>query len=231
MTELDSREVLEPVRPRVSRIVAGEAITSDQFSQWLVMRREFMERMGWHAGDDYDKYDADEGTIQLLQLEQGRVCAGMRLTPRRSIGETLSVSMLPQEVGAQLPPELLETGPVWDLTRLVSEQPQDIRAALISFGELFGVGLGRCLEAGDMQPRWVFSTTRGFYDVLSHFGIEFSVLSDSAERGVRARGDTLFCEAYPVDRTQFLSDNKDTYPIFYQAVMRGLQQDHRGAVA
>src|ERR1035437_3762776 len=79
-------------------------LSLDLQRQWLTLRREFMHKeMDWHVENDFDEYDADAKTLQLIMLNStGGISAGMRITPRSSITKTLSWSMLSKLPGEKI---------------------------------------------------------------------------------------------------------------------------------
>lgn len=195
-------------------------LPADVQTDWLRIRQDFVEQKGWRSGDDYDDYDSDASTLQLLlQNTQGDVSAGLRLTPRDSIQDTLSWGMLPDLAESDIA-DL--TGPVWDLTRAIPgavDNPHQIMPAL---AELFGAGLA-ATQLVDSNPRWVFATDRQFMAAFKRYGIEFTPID-----GTR-RGDYQLSYAYPAVRTQFLIDHQDQFPAAHASVQRGIATMQQGS--
>lgn len=184
-------------------------------SDWLAVRQNYMESMRWHFGDDNDEYDEDEATVHLiLQDEHKKITAGMRLTPRDSIKDTLSWSMLPNDNQ-----DLIKSvdGKVWDLTRLVPGAIDNNGDRMAAFAELFGAGLASNLQVDD-NPHWVFAITEPFLKAFKKYGIEFTPISRTDDSGA------LLAEAYPVERTKYLKDNQDLFPLAYESVKRGIER-------
>ncbi|MEI6228863.1 MAG: hypothetical protein WCP11_02495 [Candidatus Saccharibacteria bacterium] len=191
-----------------------ESLPNEVRDKWMKLRRDYMDSdMDWHVENDYDDYDADPATLQLvMQDEHGEITAGMRLTPRSSIKDTLSWSMLPDvsdDVLAGL------DGPVWDITRLVPGNIEGRKQRMAAFAELFGAALAKTLPLDD-NPHWFFATHKAFISVFRHYGIEFTPI-DGTERG----GSQL-SHAYPVDRTNFLLENQDKYIDANLSVQKGI---------
>lgn len=182
--------------------------------EWLQLRRKYMDsNMDWHVENDYDEYDADPSTIQLImQNEQGEITAGMRLTPRASIKETLSWTMLPD-----IPDSVVDDfdGPVWDITRLVPGNINGFKKKLAAFAELFGAGLAVTLPL-DENPHWFFATSQAFIKIFKNYGIEFTPIPGTE------RGSSQLSHAYPVERTTFLVNNNDQFLDAGLSVQRGI---------
>lgn len=213
---LISPETLTQPTTREHNLIVGDfaSLPTELQEQWATLRRDFMDReMNWHVETDYDAYDADPATLQLLlQDGNGDITAGMRLTPRASIQETLSWSMipyLPDGAAADV------AGPVWDLTRLVPGSAKGRRERMAAFAELFGAGLANNL-AGEADPQWVFATYPAFASAFSKYGIEFTPIVGTERNGAQLH------HAHPVERTQFLVDNKERFPDAYESVQRGI---------
>jgi len=216
MTVTKTEILTEALAPNRSLVISGyESLPDELREKWELLRRTYMDaHMDWHVPSDEDLYDLDPATLQLITLDnQKEIIAGMRLTPRESIQETLSWTMLPGITDQQARGI---DGPVWDLTRLV---PGDIdkRAAMPAFAELFGAALAQT-QSVDANPRWIFATRIGFVNAFKHYGIEFTVIPGTEH------GDDVLCQAFPMERTKFLIDHKDEYPDAYRSVMNGINR-------
>lgn len=192
-----------------------ESLTPELQQEWELLRRTYMgEHMDWHVPSDKDAYDDDPATLQLITTDKQKgIIAGMRLTLRQSIQDTLSWTMLPGLTDEQARGI---DGPVWDLTRLV---PGDIdrRRTMPAFAELFGAALAQTQDI-DGNPQWIFATTSGFVNAFKRYGIEFTVIDGTEREG------GILCRAFPVERTKFLIDHKDDFPEAYQSVMNGIKR-------
>lgn len=192
-----------------------ESLPPELQQGWELLRRKYIgSHMDWHVSSDRDAYDEDPATLQLITTEEQKgIIAGMRLTPRGSIQETLSWTMLPGLTDEQAHGI---DGPVWDLTRLV---PGDIDKFKImpAFAELFGAALAQT-QSIDSNPQWIFATTVSFVNAFKRYGIEFTVIDGTEREG------GVLCRAFPVERTKFLSDHKDDFPEAYLNVMNGIKR-------
>lgn len=192
--------------------------------EWLELREKKVIELGWRTPEqqqnDDDDYDADPSTAQFIFKNQaGEVTGGMRLTPRESIDQTLSWSML-----ASVPETAKQTvtGPVWDLTRLIisDERIPNPMDRLSACAELFGAGFAYIKQlTGEDNPAWVFTVGRDFFKSFKRFGIEFTEIE-----GTEQPDGSLLCFAYPKDRTKFLEDHKDEYSYAYASVMQGIER-------
>lgn len=171
----------------------------------------------WSDKDsDSDDYDRDKTTSQVIMLDtDGKISAGMRLTPRPSIQETKSWKMLD---GITDEHALGIDGGVWDLTRLVPGKRMDggIKS-MQAFAELFGAAFAQHYDI-DKNPHWIFATDAHFVKVFENYGIKFTVIPDTE------RGDYALYHAFPAELTQFLVDNKDKFKSAYQSVARGIER-------
>lgn len=190
---------------------------------WLELRQQFVvHEKKWRTAEqqknDDDEYDLDPLTLQfLLQDSKGAVTAGMRLTPRNSIEETLSWSMLPH-IGEEA--RQVVSGPVWDLTRLVTteERIPDGIDRMNACAELFAAGFAQIYkETGDDNPAWIFAIDKKFLGHFKAYGIEFTPIE-----GTFQHDGSFLSYAYPKERTQFLELHKDQYPLAYHYVMQGI---------
>ena len=212
-----NQEILTEATTRDRSLVVSdyESLPLELQQDWELLRRKYTEEhMDWHVPTDKDAYDEDPATLQLITAEgQKGIIAGMRLTPRGSIKETLSWTMLPGLTDEQARGI---DGPVWDLTRLV---PGDIDRHRImpAFAELFGAALAQT-QGIDSNPQWIFATTSSFVNAFKRYGIEFTVIDGTEREG------GILCRAFPVERTKFLSDHKDDYPEAYLNVMNGIRR-------
>ncbi len=202
-------------------------LTAEQFSEWLEARQAFMEMMGWKFGPDNDEYDEDPKTFHILNIKPGNhMQAGLRLTPRQSIDETLSFGMMPLHLKEEALLKVGNMGPVWDLTRLVPGKA-GLADPVGVFSELFAAGFAMIQQHYDSDPRWIFATSAPFFDIFKDNGIEFTEV-------VRGRFnpddsyDSVFCYADPLERTQFLIDNRAEYPVAYRNVMAGIDRVRQG---
>lgn len=192
--------------------------------EWLELRQEKVLELGWRTPEqqqhDDDDYDADPSTAQFIFKNQaGEVTGGMRLTPRESIDQTLSWSMLKDL------PESAKTaveGPVWDLTRLIvsDERIPNPIDRLNACAELFGAGFAHIKQlTGEENPTWVFAVERNFLNSFKRYGIEFTEIE-----GTEQPNGSLLCYAYPKERTQFLYDHQAEYSYAYTSVMQGIER-------
>lgn len=201
----------------VNRVIVSnfESLPVNVKEQWLDVRRDFMDsNMDWHVESDYDNYDADPSTMHvILQDEYGHIKAGMRLTPKKSIKESLSLGMVPSVDISKV--EELE-GPVWDITRLVpGKNISGRRKKMALFTELIGVAFANNLYV-DSNPRWVFASYKSFINVFKHYGIEFTQIENVDD------SSTVLCYADPVERLNFLVENKDKFQDAYLSAMKGI---------
>lgn len=220
MTSTNPEILLSPKSYNETLIIGSfNSLSPKLQSDWLRVRQNYMELMGWHFGPDSDEYDKDKATVHLiLQDEHKKITAGMRLTPRDSIKDTLSWSMLPNENQ-----DLIRSvnGKVWDLTRLVPGAIDSNGDRMAAFAELFGAGLASNLQVDD-NPHWVFAITEPFLKAFKKYGIEFTPISRIDDNGA------LLAEAYPVERTAYLNENKDQFSAAYESVKRGIERSARG---
>lgn len=180
---------VERNQPHEAATHAIEPITPDEplFQDWLTARREYMERLGWHYGDDRDEYDNNPRTLHVIKRKGKEIMMGMRFTPISDIKESLSWSMLSEELKQQVDRKLPEVHEnTWDVTRLVPGNAQGEEAAKAVL-ETYGAGLElTSLHSPDIPPRWFFVTTPKIVSFFKSRGADFQEIA----RGKNHPGDT-----------------------------------------
>ncbi|MNR03580.1 hypothetical protein D3C85_1194790 [compost metagenome] len=179
-----------------------------------------MEERRWSSGYDRDAYDDDPATIQLLNMQGDTIEAGLRLTPRSRIEDTMSWSWLPEELQMRAREVMsLEEGVVWDLTRLVPGHVSPERSTE-SLVELFGAGYALSHKV-DKSPRWIFATTVPFYRYFSQQGISFTPIV-RGKFSERDKHDSILCYTDPIQGTQYL-EQAEAHGMTLNAVHRGIE--------
>jgi N-acyl-L-homoserine lactone synthetase len=222
--EAGERGVEPPLRLRVI-----DKSDEDAFSQWLTVRRTFVEAQGWRYGDDTDAYDADEATLHIVSAKDREIAAGLRLTPCEHPEKTLSWSMLSGDMQSAAREHLPSDDPVgvWDLTRLVVGEI-DKEMVVEAFFEMLGAGMA-LTERLDEAPRWYFTTTLPLYVFFQQQGVGFTPVV----KGKISESDTydsVFCYADPAERTAWLQ-SAPGHRANYEAVVRGVKMIQQGRVS
>jgi N-acyl-L-homoserine lactone synthetase len=191
------------------------------FREWLDCRQKYVEKRGWHFGDDRDEFDANPDTQHILIRKGETIFAGMRLTPVAKPDESLSWSMLTpamQEKATAYLPEP-EGDPAWDLTRLVGTGT-DKNETVDAFIQMFAVGL-RLNQEVTANPRWFFTTTRPFFRMFKWQGIEFTPLVQG-RINASDEYESVFCYIDPAACLEKIKSRPAAHRNVFEAAMKGM---------
>lgn len=163
------------------------------FGKFLDARGDFVKWKGWKAPesgeDDWDRFDDDLDTAHFVSVDKhGDIIAGLRLTPVDSIEESLSWTMLTDEMRAAAlasgnVPDT-EDQIVWDMTRLISGKKrlgprllsENIRKQytkirkIEQIARLYGEGYSWTVYSREQPPVWIFATEESYADVMEKYG-------------------------------------------------------------
>ena len=228
--EVKERETLSTMELRLIDPSDGET-----FQEWLELRKQFVDARGWLEGStsDYDRDDANHRTLHIVTMKEGRIVAGMRLTPFDRPQESLSWSMLTdemkQEASAKLPINGRWNG--WDLTRLVvGDGIGDTKDIVQSFMEMMGAGYALTNKVED-DPQWLFVTYQPFFMFFARQGVEFTSLA----KGQISESDPHECVLSYVNtkaRTEWLSNTtNERFHENYESLVRGIKSVETGEIA
>lgn len=171
--------------------------TPELHEQYLDIRHGFAKIFDWpskNMDSDEDRYDSNIQTsyVVISSGESGEhesvFDCGMRLTPIKTLEESLSWGMLtcnPQiidDVSIDAKSEmdrLVAQGNAWDLTRLVAnpELKADTESRMQSFIKMFAAGIHASEVNGAPEPVWMFTTTKTLWHFLNRLGIEPTVVA------------------------------------------------------
>lgn len=202
--------------------------------EWLRVRDAYIQSQHWDASDVMgDSYDAIPETRHLVARhpETREIIAGMRLTPMADVEASLSWSMLSPQMQAEAKRHLpeLETGNMWDLTRLITNPDlprSDKMMAFEAVYALLGTGQEYTVAADGTPPRWFFTTTLDFLETSGEGGITFHELARGIIPNPRTGDEeplTAFCYADPTHETHSLEESTDPrHKRTLRAVQRGI---------
>lgn len=163
---------------------------------YLDARHKFVQEMGWlkDRENDLDVYDSNPSTFYCIRNKidekSGAIkfAAGLRLTRAGRIEDSLSFSMLAQNLDMQWQTfanawkdrdvrRAMLDGNLWDVTRQLGRRdgsisPREIRE---SIAKSFGAAIGATAPTEDTV--WFFVTTKELKDMLERNGVELKVLS------------------------------------------------------
>lgn len=208
---------------------------SETFEEWLNLRKRFVDAQGWLEGNnsDYDRDDADPKTLHIVKKREGKIVSGMRLTPFERPQDSLSWSMLTdemkQEASTKFPINGRWNG--WDLTRLVvGEGIGEMKELVESFMEMMGAGYALTNKVED-DPQWLFVTYQPVFMFFARQGVEFTALA----RGQISESDPHECVLSYVNtdaRVEWLSNTtNERFRTNYDSVMRGAKSVETGEIA
>ena len=246
--------------PRTLELSAGAGIVEVSFGtsnpkmlqESLALREDFVVRAKWFepGHKEWDMYDDNESTLHLAGRKEvnSPLEVGMRLTPvRSSVGESLTWSMLNQDMAQQVNETQMDNGisavnylnnlaingNLYDLTRLVSGKitsMDDINYIKSSMMELFGVAAGaiRKEKMNDTEQlkdvRWLFATTDSMWSVLNDdLGVQMKVIAE----GQVSEGDdfkTLLCLVEQEDAIDYIYEHPDDCAYSLQYLDNGLRK-------
>lgn len=220
--EMKEKEILSRMELRLIDPSDGNV-----FQNWLDLRKQFVDAQGWLEGSesDYDRYDADLRTLHIVTMREGKIVSGLRLTPFDRPQDSLSWSMLTdemkQEALAKLPIEGKWSG--WDLTRLVvGEGIGEVKEIVQSFMEMLGAGYALTNKVDD-NPQWLFVTYQPFFKFFARQGIGFSPLA-KGKISERDNYECVLSYAKPAERTEWLRNTTDPrFSVNYDSVVRGIK--------
>jgi hypothetical protein len=207
----------------------------ETFQEWLDLRKQFVDAQGWLEGSnsDYDRDDANPKTLHIVTKREGKIVSGMRLTPFDQPQDSLSWSMLTdemkQEASAKFPINGRWNG--WDLTRLVvGDGIGDMKDLVQSFMEMMGAGYALTNKVED-DPQWLFVTYQPFFMFFARQGVEFTALA----KGQISESDKHECVLSYVNtkaRTEWLSNTtNERFRANYDSVVRGMKSVETGEIA
>lgn len=175
-----------------------DATDQAAMKQFGDLRTEFVARMGWKSGGEYDQDAFDAvGACTRYAIKRDtvndRVIVGLRLTPIQSPTEALSYQMVQTSpvVCAALRdhPNVSELeaaaqqGNLWDLTRLVHSDSHQYRPLILgSMVEVIVAGIVATTE-GDREPIWMFATTPHMLRVFEAIGVVYTILAADTVNG------------------------------------------------
>lgn len=217
-------------QPRSFQIFSIQPGT-EEFDEWLKLRQEYVGSQNWETkgpGDE-DEYDNNPETLHLVAQDPktGALVAGLRLTPIKSIEESLSWGMLSPAMqnaargvtGDNL--AQLATDNMWDLTRLVATTGTavDPKVKLDAILTLLYEGLAQTRN-GRVSPRWVFATDMPFISILKRWNITVHKITTGIIPNANTgdlEPETVFCYADPANQKNAAEAhhgrNGDSWPV------------------
>lgn len=197
----------------------------------LETRLDFVKSMKWFGDehvDDRDVYDAEGRSFHFARRNHGEVLAAMRLSPVEGVEESLSYEMISanqefQQSALVRAREVVGTGDIWDLTRLVhplngQHDKVEVEEAIV---EMFGMAAQVSAEqASEGRIYWVFSTTSPALRFFRSAGIEPVVLASGRLPDADDRPKVAhFCTVDLISAAESLKTHGASYEKFMNGAM------------
>lgn len=179
-------------------VVNSEGLSTREVSlmqSYTQLRTDYVLQEGWpmhDGGIDVDEVDKQPSTRYIIATVHGRVVAGMRMAPVRSVEEALSYGMWDNAIERnqfdadveryKYVIEQANNGEIWDITRLITEAnilsvKHVVDRADSRIGLFKAMARGLSVSGVDTSVYWIFTTTEKMMRFMVRHGFEVTPIT------------------------------------------------------